>query len=505
MSLTELRRRGPSELAGRERSRIPSLRGASLRLVIAACFAIALVSLALPFAPAFDPWTWLTWGRELAALELNTGASWVSWKPLPVLIAAILSPFGDLAPELWLVVVRAGSLLALALAYRLGTRLAGSVGGIVAALGLLLTPQWLELSAVGFSEPLLAALALWAVEQHLDGHRGQAFFLGFLVALGRPEAAFFLALYGALAWRREPRKLLAVLAAGAALILLWFGVDWLASGSPVTGSTQAAEPDTTRVDLGRPLSLLLAPVWLLALVGVVTAARDARTARQPAHHHRSVPQEAWVTLVLAAGALAWIAVVVAMMALGYWALPRFMLPAGAALCVVAGVGAARLLKVIAPSRVAVPALAGLVLLIVPFAIARIADLPAVVAYASEHATHIDVIHGAVEAAGGADRLNACGPIGSADARTEGVLAWQLGVPLDAVEIVTRDASGPLEVAVVLAPDRSTALEILPPQTTVGQRSRLERLGGSGDWSVFAPDCPPAEPRGQNPDSQYRGV
>ena len=38
------------------------------------------------------------------------------------------------------------------------------------------------------AEGLLVAFALWAVERHLEGRRGQAFALGFAAALIRPEA-----------------------------------------------------------------------------------------------------------------------------------------------------------------------------------------------------------------------------------------------------------------------------------------------------------------------------
>lgn len=497
MSVTEPVKARPSEPVGGERSRATSLTGASIRLVIAVCFAISLVLLALPSAPSIDAWSWLVWGRELAGLDLNTGSGssvMVAWKPLPVLITAILSPFGDLAPELWLMVVRAASLLALALAYRLGARLAGPVGGVVAALGLLLTPGWVGWSLTGASEPLLAALVLWAVERHLDGHRGQAFVLGFLVALARPEAWPLLALYGTVAWRFEPRVLLRLAAAGAALLFLWFGIDWLASGSPATATTRATGVDggPALVDLGSRLRVLLAPVWVMALAGGVMAARDAGAARGSKDDRRLPPPEARITLVLGAGALAWIAIVVAMTVVGYSALPRFLVPAGAVLCVVAGVGAARLLKAIAASRAAapvlVPVLLGVLLLAVPPLIARIAAIPSRATH-PEYASRIADVRGSVQAGGGPDRLLACGSIGSADPYMQGVLAWELGVHLEEVHVLLEKADiGHLDVAVVVADDRLSAVRSTsdsPP------RPRVEPLGRSGDWSVFAVHQRPA--------------
>src|SRR5919108_97697 len=86
-------------------------RGRSRGRLAAACLALAALSLLLPWALAFDPWAWLVWGREVTRLELDT-AGGPSWKPLPVVATTILAPAGDAAPALWLVLARAGGLLA---------------------------------------------------------------------------------------------------------------------------------------------------------------------------------------------------------------------------------------------------------------------------------------------------------------------------------------------------------------------------------------------------------
>ncbi len=83
---------------------------------------LAALSLLAPFAPLYDPWAWLVWGREVAGLDLDTGAG-PSWKPLAVMITTPLALAGDAAPTLWLLVARAGWLAAVALAYRLAWRL----------------------------------------------------------------------------------------------------------------------------------------------------------------------------------------------------------------------------------------------------------------------------------------------------------------------------------------------------------------------------------------------
>ena len=61
-------------------------------------------------------------GDRRSALDTSSGPS---WKPFPVVFTTPLAPLGDAAPALWLVVARAGGLLALAGAFALATRLGG--------------------------------------------------------------------------------------------------------------------------------------------------------------------------------------------------------------------------------------------------------------------------------------------------------------------------------------------------------------------------------------------
>ena len=59
--------------------------------LIAVCVVLGALSLALPSEASYDPWAWLVWGRELAHLNLDTTAG-PSWKPLPVLVTALVAP-----------------------------------------------------------------------------------------------------------------------------------------------------------------------------------------------------------------------------------------------------------------------------------------------------------------------------------------------------------------------------------------------------------------------------
>ena len=162
------------------------------------------MSLLAPSVPTYDPWSWIVWGREVVALDLDT-TNGPSWKPLPVLFTAPFSLFGEAAPLLWLWLARVGWLAALVLAYRLGARLGGPLAGGVAVALLLLVPDWLRYAAHGNAEGIVVALALEAVEAHLAepawGGAGAR-----LRARARTARAWpFLGVYGVLLWLREPR------------------------------------------------------------------------------------------------------------------------------------------------------------------------------------------------------------------------------------------------------------------------------------------------------------
>ncbi|MET0836996.1 MAG: hypothetical protein ABWY97_09460, partial [Thermoleophilaceae bacterium] len=129
--------------------------------LLAACLALAAVSLLLPSEPSYDPFAWLVWGREIAHGHLDTtGGS--SWKPLPVVFTTVFSFAGEAAPALWLVASRAGALLAVAMAGRLAARWCDCrlrwLAGLTAAAGLLIVHEYLRRSAVGNVEPLMVGL-----------------------------------------------------------------------------------------------------------------------------------------------------------------------------------------------------------------------------------------------------------------------------------------------------------------------------------------------------------
>lgn len=218
--------------------------------ICVASVVLAALSLLLADGPAYDPWSWIVWGREIAHLHLLT-AGGPTWKPLPVLFTTLFSAFGGAAPDLWLVVARAGGLAAVALAFMLAARLAGHGGrgrtapllaGAAAALGLLTLYQFAGGVATGESEGLLVALTLLATLRVLDGAPRQALVLGFAAALLRPEVWPFLGIYGIWLWRREPGTRPLIVALFALIPALWFLPELWGSGSLARGVQWAQYP-----------------------------------------------------------------------------------------------------------------------------------------------------------------------------------------------------------------------------------------------------------------------
>ena len=317
--------------AGTRRARLP------MPLLLLACLALAAVALLLPSTPTYDPWAWIIWGREVTQWDLVT-TDGPSWKPLPVLFTTPFALFGDdAAPALWLVIARAGGLLAFAMAYRLGARLAGPWAGAIAAVALFLSEEFIFNFARGNSEGMLVALVLWAVERHLGGHRTHAFLLGFAAALLRPEVWPFWGLYGLWlvyqAWGAHPpwREIALVFGAGALALVLWFVPEYLGSGDWLRAASRARDPNPDSAAFAaspfvevfrRSEAILTVPVYLGALIAVALAWR--RRDR--------------VTLALAAMATILMVAVALMTEAGFAGNLRYVALPAALVCVLAGAG-----------------------------------------------------------------------------------------------------------------------------------------------------------------------
>ena len=219
--------------------------------------ALAALSLLFPSTPSYDPWSWLAWGREIIHLDLHTPGG-PTWKPLPMVFTTVFALFGAAQPFLWLIVARAGAIVACVMVFKLSARIvwwlrdettgfAGALApallaGVVAILGLGLSGGFPSASALGYSEGLMVAAVLIAVERHLDGHCHQAFMFGFVAALDRPEIWLFWGPYGLWLMWKDPSSRALVVSLALLTLFLWFVPQYWGSGSFTSGVARAQHP-----------------------------------------------------------------------------------------------------------------------------------------------------------------------------------------------------------------------------------------------------------------------
>lgn len=327
--------------------------------------ALVVAALSLPFghALAFDASAWVVWGREVWSLDLATGAG-PSWKPFPVLFTAPFAVLGDGAAGAWLVVARAGALLAVVGASRLAARAAGPWAAVVAVATLVLSPWWLLNGALGNADPVLGALVVWAVLATLDGRPRLAFALAVAGALIRPEVWPFVLAHALWLLRRGELRWGPAIAAGAGVLALWVVPDLLSSGlDSTTGATGTASAGsaantafpfgTVLRDLGRQapwVGLAAALVGALALARVGRAAPPASSAGSPsppapapppseapaAGAPAPAPAAAARPATWFAGVLAYALLVAVMAQVGFAGNPRYLVPGLVLLGAVAG-------------------------------------------------------------------------------------------------------------------------------------------------------------------------
>jgi len=351
-------------------------RSTSWRLYLALALGSLLVgslSLLYPSTPSYDPWGWLLWGRELLHLKLNTvGAN--SFKPLPVLFTLPFALFGKAQPDLWLVVGRAGAVFAVAMAIRLAARLTlwfgpaktgpwslsraisygpAALAGAIAAICIVIAPEYLRDAAIGYSECLAAGIVLLAVDRHLDERPRQAFVLGFFPALDRPEIWAFWGLYGLYLWRRDPaaRKLVAALF--AVVPCLWFLPELWGSGHLFRGVSAALHPHNGAIAFTKcpfctevraasriaPLRVKVAAVVMVAgaLIAIGLGLRR-RTSGLAAAVREQSHRPQGVVIALAVVAILWVLEISTMTQYGFSGNTRYLIIGAALGIVVAAVG-----------------------------------------------------------------------------------------------------------------------------------------------------------------------
>ena len=416
-----------------------------------ACFVLAAISAAiLPTVPSYDPWAWISWGREVFSPTLSfaiTGGP--SWKPLPVMFTTIWSLFGNsAAPTLWVITARAGGLLGMVAAYLLafrlvsrdgrGPRWAAVAAGLIAAAGILITQDYWDEWFRGTSEPMEIATALWAVLAFLDGRPAWAFVFGVATSQLRPEAWPLVIVYGAWLWWKHPRLRVLVVLGLISIPFFWFVPPWVGSGQPFLAAIHAEEyngglgNDVFFGVLGRGIDIQLLPVLLAGVVAPVFAWFDK-------------PRD-WLVLALAGATVVWWVIVVGMTLDGYPGLERFYLPAAGLTCVLAGVGIVRLAllgssfvpKGRGALAVGIGLTAVLVAITLPWVGGRINEASAEEKIASQAVTRLNQMTAAVAAVGGHAGVFPCkSSFAAVNHSVQTALAWKLHVTLGRVGTTMR--------------------------------------------------------------------
>jgi hypothetical protein len=434
--------------------------------LVLGALALAALSLLRPWALAFDPNAWLVWGRDTLHLALDTSPG-PSWKPLPVVFTTPFALIPGAAPALWMIVARAGGLLAVAGAWALAERLAGRWAGVAAAATMVLSPWWLFNTALGNSEGLLAATVVWAIVAHLEGHRRSAVILGTAAALLRPEVWPFLGLYGLFLWLRAPATRPVLIGCGILVPLLWFGPDVIGAGGAL-GASKAARgtpsPGSAGLESVPALALLKDTVDMVTWPALVAAALAAVLGPRAARD----PSDGRIIRVLAAGVLGWVAIVAVMTQAGYAGNPRYLVAAAAVACSLAGVGAVSLARGAAPLGAAI-----LVAAVLAASLGTLDDQFDQLSLRPRAARSFDAV---IAAAGGREAILRCGPLRSGIG-SRSFVAWTLDVPMAGL------GARPAAPGVVIR-SRSFYGDALEPPLRPGHRI----LAQDFHWQVVSLGC-----------------
>ena len=421
--------------------------GSSSRLGFAAALGLCAIAAAVSLIPlgqetGNDANSWLVWAGQLAqghSINFSVGPS---WKPLPVLLSL---PFeflsSQLAAHLWLWFVRFCLFATSLLLFDLTRKEWGLLGGAVAALLPLAIGPWLTAGIAGMSEPVLIAASLAAITAGTSGRPRLA--LGFAIAAGlvRPEVWVFVLLW--LTWRmlKDGEPLGTAAREGLGALSIWFVLWFVLPISAGAKALQASDRASEFMDLGANGSAIFGvwlrvvpqKAWILIPVGLLAGAvlRHQRRGR--------------FALLAAAAAAVWLVETLALNLAGVEpGISRFAIPAGIALCGLAGAGAGWLLELVSSTGGQRGWLRAGAYLAVGFAIAwslasastgtRSSWNNAIAFQASS-----DSQLAALQKAGGTNALGGCLPFATAGYPSHArILSRRLNLPLQAVTAAPTD-------------------------------------------------------------------
>ncbi len=416
---------------------------------------IAALSLLIPSTPSYDPWAWLVWGREIVHLNLQTTGG-PTWKPLPVVFTTVFALFGKAAPDLWLVVARTGALLAGAMIFKVTARItAGLTGGrsrapvllaaVIAAGSVIVSRGFISDNALGYSEGLMTALVLIALDRHLDGKRRQAFAVGFFAALDRPELWLAWGPYGLWLFWKDPGARRLVIGLFLLIPVLWFLPEYWGSGHFLRGVNRAQHPRSNSPAFAKcPFCTeFVDHAWPTLLLRVkVVAGLAMAVALLGLWRLRRFEIQRVVLIGVGVAGLAWWTLIGVLTQAGFSGNDRYLVLGAALVAIAGGVGwgwaaaglaslGARMRLVSAVPGVVVGALAAvavaaLFMAVPPWIGGQVVDVQATHRALVYQANLREDMTAAVDRLGGPAKVLACGTV-----MTEGfqvpMLAWTLGV------------------------------------------------------------------------------
>ncbi len=415
---------------GRGRRRPPAARG-HLRAWLLTAAAIVAASVAVVFAtgmrPDYDAFGWLVWGKQVLHWNLNLDGA-PSWKPLTFLFTLPFALAGHAQMYLWMITAVAGALAGCVFAARVVFRLTGPcperpwapyAAAAFTAVSLLGLATYSRLILIANSDPVVVTLCLAAIDAHLCGRRRLAFWLLFLGSLGRPELWPINGLY-ALWMAREDRRTLPVSALGLALIpAAWFVIpaltsrSWFIAGDLALHQKTAIHGSKILGVISRLRSLYGLPMQIAVVAAIAVAVRRRDRA----------------TLTVAAAALLWVVIEIGFAYHGWSAVNRYMIEAGAALVLIAGVGVGRALTVLRPpaaARLGPLAVLALVAAMVPLARSWARQAHVDLDNARAHAKQVRRLEAVVRRIGGPAAIRSCGQPTSL-LGFQSTVAWVVGV------------------------------------------------------------------------------